>query len=107
MSGFDYRYTCPAIDKNIDDTKHIIESHISSIMLELSPLLQTLCNLPSEVQEWVDGATEDLYRELEDTFENLRSSNEDMRTSADLQIRELESELEDALIEIKVLEEAD
>lgn len=105
MSGFDYHYTCPDIDKLIVEAKDNIESHIHNILVELCPPISEFCNLPKELQDWVESTTESLYEDLEGVFEGARSSNEDMRSAADLQVRELESELEDALQEIKLHEE--
>lgn len=105
IMGFNYSYTCPDVDAKIKDAKDLIESNVQDILFELNPLSSQFCNLPEELQDWIDQTTLQIYNDLEDIFEGCRTINEDMRTSADAQIREYEDEISDLQQQIKDLEE--
>lgn len=102
--SFDYKYTCPIIDKEIDRSKDIIREEIQELISSISPFVtgDSLYDLVSEY-------TEQLYKRLEPCFETTRSSNEGMRTEADNQISSLGEELdslqEDTNIRIQSLED--
>ncbi|CAL9979669.1 hypothetical protein VPHF99_0242 [Vibrio phage F99] len=94
-------WTCPEIDKAIDDAKDVIHNTFHDTLEELCPVI----DMNSEAaRTWVQAATNHLYGELEPVFEDLRRSNEDIRGSAETQIAELTSELEELEYKIQELE---
>jgi predicted nucleic acid-binding Zn-ribbon protein len=93
MSGFDYPWTCPTINKDIESAKVGIETSVRYILTELNPLVAELINLPTEYEDWVERTTQELYNEVEDLFEDTRRTNEDMRKAAESQINDLEEQL--------------
>jgi hypothetical protein len=99
--GFDYPNTCPKIDKAIASAKAEITSFLDRLLEDACPLLSTRARA-----ELTDGYADRLYGELEDIFENTRSTNEDMRREADSQIETLKSEISDLEHELKNAREA-
>jgi gas vesicle protein len=88
--GFDYPNTCPKIDKAIAAAKHQINSFLDDLLDEACPLL------PKRVRvELTENYADTLYGQLEDIFEETRSTNEDMRREADSQISGLKNEIDD------------
>lgn len=101
MSGFDYPYTCPRIDKTINSAKKIIESFIDSLLSDAVPLL------PTDTREGLAKEhSEALYLDLEECFESVRNENEQMRREANRQIESLEREVSDLQSEIERMEQA-
>ena len=99
--ALNHGYTCPEIDKAIDDAKDVIHNTFHDTLEELCPII----DMNSEAaRTWVKMATDHLYSEIEPVFEDLRSSNEDIRGSAETQIAELTSELEELEYKIQELE---
>lgn len=80
-------YTCPQIDKNIQHFKAVLESHIESMLQEVSPLFAET----SAGKEYLLQVCKDIYEESEDLFEDVRTCNEDLRAAADERISELEN----------------
>jgi len=96
MSGFDYAWTCPKIDKEIDGAKHQIREFIFNLISEFCP------KIPQEVISSLSNEnSEALYSDLEKCFEAVRESNEDMRKSAEKQILNLEDEVEEEKQEVR------
>ncbi|CAM0063534.1 hypothetical protein VPHK460_0252 [Vibrio phage K460] len=94
-------YTCPEIDKAIDDAKDVIHNTFHDTLEELCPII----DMNSEAaRTWVQQAADSLYGNLEPVFEDLRSSNEDIRGSAENQFSELVDELEELEYKIQELE---
>lgn len=98
---FDYGYTCPSIDKLIDEAKDQIHSHIESVVLENNPYILSH-DIPQSLKEHIKDVSDALYEALEDVFEGCRSINEEMRDAADKQIGELEEQVE--ILEAEVAE---
>lgn len=97
--GFEYNYTCPEIDKEINSAKDKIKDNLI-LMLEVScPLLKGY-----DLDVFVDNWTHGIYADLSECFESVRKTNEDMRIQAEKQIESLESSLEDAEDTIQQLE---
>ena len=97
--GFNYLYTCPKIDKAIDEAKSTIVSCLNDYIMDLCPYI------PKEkVNELSETWGNHLYNEISGAFETVRETNEDMRRDAEYQIGRLESELDDLHSEIKELE---
>ena len=95
---FDFPNTCPRIDRAIDGAKAVIERAIDNFLEEACPLMSA-----ESRREWASRYSDDLYGDLEDVFEETRSTNEDMRRQAEHQIEGLAAELDDAEAEIDSL----
>lgn len=85
---FDYPITCPRIDKEIERAKSEIENFVFDLLEEACPLLSKERRTELAVDY---GAS--LYSNLEDAFETVRATNEDMRRAADRQIADLFEEI--------------
>lgn len=88
--NFDYPNTCPKIDSAIGDAKRIIENFLVDLIAEVCPYIPE-----QEIKKLADDNAAQLYRGLEDAFEEVRTTNEDMRDEADRQIGQLKDELAD------------
>lgn len=99
--GFDYPNTCPKIDKAIGKAKDEIDSFINGLLDDACPLLPK-----QRREELAEGYARELYDNLEDAFETVRATNEDMRSEADSQISDLKSQLNDLELEVKQLEQS-
>lgn len=86
--AFDFPNTCPRIDKQIDGAKSVIRRFVESLLEGACPLLS-----PEALQRLASDNAADLYADLEDCFEAVRSTNEEMRREADRQISELHDEV--------------
>jgi septal ring factor EnvC (AmiA/AmiB activator) len=99
MSGFDYAWTCPKIDKEIAGAQYTIHEFVFSLISEFCP------KIPQEALLILSNEnSEALYSDLEGCFEEARKSNEDMRKAAEKQISNLEDELEEEKQEVKRLQ---
>ena len=88
--NFDYPNTCPKIDSAISEAKEQMESYIEDILIDACGLL------PDKTRrEFAADYAKELYRRIEDAFENVRSANVDMRDEADRQIEKLKDEIAD------------
>lgn len=87
--GFDYKWTCPNIDKAITRAKDKIHSSIERIVSECCPILDG-----NKFENFVKDWSEYIYSEIEECFETVRSSNEKIRAEAETQIYELEQKVE-------------
>jgi len=97
--NFDYANTCPHIDRAIDSARGEIENTFDSLLEEVCPLL------PDDFRKaFAKEMAEDLYKNLEDCFEAVRKTNEDMRGEADKQIAALKYEISDLEHQLKQLE---
>jgi vacuolar-type H+-ATPase subunit I/STV1 len=98
--GFDYSYTCPKIDKEINSVKSTIGSFLKDYIERLCPLMSS-----STVLELSNDWTEELYESLESAFETVRETNSDIRAAAENQIDKLEERISEMEDEIEALEE--
>jgi chromosome segregation ATPase len=87
MAGLDYWHTCSTIDANIKDVCEMFRERLKDFAEEIEQLTQY------EQKDIIDGYVDYMYRDVEDYFENVRSTNEDMRKEADHQINRLEDDL--------------
>jgi len=90
MSGFEFDYTCPIIDKNIEFIKKIFEKNIKYVIRDLSPKFAET----NESKAYIENTAEDLYNDIENEIERVRTTNEDMRDEAEKQIAKLENKIE-------------
>ena len=88
--GLDYGYTCPDIDREIKSVKADFYSSIQDILETYNG--QELSE--QEIKDISEGLSDDLYRDVETSFEECRSTNDDMRKQAEYQIDELEKRIE-------------
>jgi hypothetical protein len=96
---FDYANTCPKIDKAIEGAKADIERFLEGLINEICPFIPE-----SAVSKLARENAESLYHDLQDSFESVRSANEDMRKEADRQIGRLNDEICDLEMQVKDLE---
>ena len=83
--SFNYYYTCPLIDEGIERSKDHIEE-------ELKEMHQRVLDGESiDIEDYVKS----IYVELEAHFEAVRTSNENIRSAAEDQINDLETEVHD------------
>ena len=99
MSGFDYPWTCPKIDKQIAQAKREIKDFLFDFIEELCPKIPY-----NAMHELASGKTDELYRAIESCFEEVRRLNEGIRDAAEKQIKEKEQEVSDLQKEIERLE---
>jgi len=95
---FEFRWTCPEIDKGLEDTKSGIEGELYDIICELTDGMTE-----HEADEWVRDRLTNFMEHISDTFEGVRSSNSEMREAADKQIEALGYEIENLQEEIRGL----
>lgn len=90
--SFDYSYTCPQIDSQIDKVKKGIFDYLYDIAYDYRP------DLDEKGREvWAEAQTDILYRDMEGYFETVRNLNDEMRREANTQIETLEDKV--ALLE--------
>lgn len=97
--GFDYSHTCPQIDRAISQAKSSLESQIDDLLSDACPLLSR-AGREEEAKRRADG----FYDAIEDAFETVRSTNEDMRKEAERQISSLEDEIAGLRSQVEQLE---
>lgn len=89
--NFNYGWTCPDIDKQIDIFKSSLSDRLDKLIEELSPKFAETSNSTQYREDWL----ETIYEDAENCFEKVRSCNSDIRNAAEKQIQELEDELEE------------
>ena len=97
---FDYPYTCPTIDSGLESVKSEIESKLEDVLTEYRDNSEG----NEEDQVLINGLVSEhadiLYDEIANSFEEVRTSNSDMRDEAEKQLKELEDEF-DTIVEEK------
>ena len=94
--NFDYPDTCPKIDSAIREAKEHMESVIEDVLYDACGLL------PDKTRrELAADYAKELYRRIEDAFEEVRTTNTDIRDAAEQQISDLKDELESLGHELK------
>jgi len=82
---FYYPYTCPVIDDNINDAKESVKYIIESLLHD------------SREEGFEDSSIDyyfsDIWSNIEHYFENVRSSNADIRGAAEKQVDECETKI--------------
>ena len=99
---FDFPYTCPKIDKNIDEFKDQLFQHIDSILSDLNEPLYNQLYQSKQLESYINNYVNNIYDDVKDIFETVRTSNNDIRDAAECQlstkqniINDLESELDE------------
>jgi len=96
--GLDFGHTCPDIDRGIEAFKDDLKMFLSEVIDDVCPLLE------GEVKDdLVKSYADDIYNEFGGNFENVRKTNEEMRSEADRQIGELQDEVGELRSEIEDL----
>jgi archaellum component FlaC len=98
--GLDFNHTCPSINRSINDFKDDISRELDSMIDECCPLWSG-----EERDKFIEGYVNSMYSALESHFEDVRSTNEDMRKQADTQIDDLENQVQELHSEISDLED--
>ncbi len=99
MSGFDYKWTCPEINRSISSADSEISEALRILISKLRPDFSI-----DEVYAMAKTEADDLYERLEPCFENVRDENSKMRDAAEKQISDLEGEVAEKEEEISRLE---
>lgn len=95
----DFHHTCPDIDKNIRIINDELEKYFINLLEELSPLTPE-----QTIRDYAQNYSEEVYSQIiEEAIESVRSTNEKMRESADIQIERLTNEIDNLKYEIKDL----
>lgn len=96
---FDFNYTCPKIDKEINSVKSIIQDDLEDYIEQLCPLMdkETILKLRSDFAK-------QMYEHIESSFETVRETNQDMRAAAENQIKFLDDTILNLEEYIKELE---
>lgn len=94
---FDYSFTCPKIDENIDNFRQLLDDKVYSFMEKYLPNLEDSKDIRDELLD-------DIYDSAEEIFENVRECNDDMRKEAEWQIEEKNDEIEELKHQVSHLE---
>ena len=86
--SFDYPYTCPKIDKNITEFKDQLYQHIDSLISDHNELFYEQLDKTKQLEKYIQQYVDNLYNDVEQIFETIRSSNSDIRDAAEYQINE-------------------
>lgn len=97
--SFDFPYTCPLIDKEIEYCKNTIENYLTDYIEKLCPLMPE-----EEIKKISKQWGKDLYDAISSCFEIIRETNEKIRNEAEKQIDILENEIEILKSEIESLQ---
>lgn len=96
--GLDFGHTCPDIDRGIESFKDDLKMYLSEILDDACPLLE------GDVKgDFIKGYIDSIYAEFEGNFENVRKTNEEIRSEADRQIDDLQDEVGELKSEIEEL----
>lgn len=100
--SLNYPYTCPDLDKLIDQACATIDDHVFEIVLENNPWLgRDESLMPVHFLSSVKEAQGCLKDDIKDIFEDSRTINESIREAADDQINELKERISDLEYELK------
>jgi chromosome segregation ATPase len=100
MSAFDYKYTCPDIDKAINSFKEAVAVDLDVMLNQCCPLLKD-----TQKKEFIDQYVDYIYQNIEQYVEDVRESNEEIRAEANAQITQCEITEEHLKQEIDELNE--
>lgn len=98
--SFNYQYTCPTVDKNIESFKDTVKDRLSEMLDEACPLLEGVAK-----SKFIEGYSDTIYQDVEPLFEDVRKTNSNMREEAERQIDVLNDIISDKDEEIQNLQE--
>ena len=90
----DFPYTCPEIDDEMDGFREESADIIREIIKRVAPKLDE-----DDRNEVINDFSERLYKVYEPRFEEVRSTNHQMRDAADSQLTHLSNDLDGARYE--------
>jgi chromosome segregation ATPase len=105
--GFDFDWTCPKIDRMINDLQGDLEDMIYDILHEASPMIphEELQKIAKEYSvKYYSSTFEDLIEKVRDTNIDMRKEANDQIEKHEKRIEELEEnveELEDEIFDLK------
>ena len=85
---FDFPHTCPKIDKNINEFKDQLFQHIDNLISDHNELFYEQLDKTKQLEKYIQQYVDNLYNDVEQIFETVRSSNSDIRDAAEYQINE-------------------
>ena len=94
--SFDYKNTCSDIDNSISNFQSIIVENLEGLLEEVKD--------EEDIQDLLVNYSTAIYNEFEQNFEAVRSTNEDMRKEAEIQISNLKDEIENLKSQVSTLE---
>ena len=94
MSTFNYPYTCPDINKNIEYIQGSIENFLQC-------LIDDYKDNGFNEDIYVKQLSKDLYSDIEQYIEEIRSSNQSIRDAAEKQIQDIENEKFDLELDLR------
>lgn len=97
--SFDYPYTCPDIDKAIDDCKDKLRQQIEILISDACPFMKSM-----SVDEKAREYSQYFWEAVEEAFEGARESNKFIRKAAEHQITALEDEVDNLQDQVQQLE---
>ena len=86
--SFNYPYTCPKIDKNITEFKDQLYQHIDNLISDHNELFYEQLDKTKQLEKYVQQYVDNLYNDVEQIFETVRTSNSAIRDAAEYQINE-------------------
>lgn len=86
--SFDFPYTCPKIDKNITEFKDQLYQHIDNLISDHNELFYEQLDKTKQLEKYIQQYVDNLYNDVEQIFETVRTSNSDIRDAAEYQINE-------------------
>ena len=86
--SFNYPHTCPKIDKNISEFKDMLYQHLDSLISEHNELFYEQLYKTKQLEKYIQQHVDNLYNDVEQIFETVRTSNSDIRDAAEYQINE-------------------
>jgi hypothetical protein len=99
MATLDHPWTCPNIDRNIEEAKGAIYDFLDEMLTEVCPMFGG-----DDKINYLIYNTDILHEQIQGCMEEVRESNAEIRESAENQLAHMEEELEDAKWTIECLE---
>jgi len=96
----DYSYTCPTIDSAIEDIKDVIRDVVTCTAEEFGGDYDE-----AHARNYANELIRHYEATLTNAIEEIRRTNEDMRSEADTQIDDIKDELSESDDKVRLLEE--
>jgi len=97
--SFDFPHTCPDIDASIKRARVSLRDSIDDLLNDACPLLSDTLR-----EHYAKAHADAFYEALEDSFEDVRKTNERIRRAAEKQVDALEDEIADLQAQVSELE---
>ena len=88
---FSYSFTCPEIDKNINNFKSDLSKILDDMIKELNPLFYSSADSVGFLDDWENS----IYSSAEHYFENVRDCNSTMRDEVEKVVEEIVEECDE------------